>query len=254
MVRSGERCFHGYGDFGQVIAPDETELDLTQLPEISRILDREQPDLIINPAAYTAVDKAEDEPELALRVNGEGPGVIARWAALRNVPLIHFSTDYVFNGTGDQAWREDDKVQPLSVYGSSKLAGENAVRAAGGISLIIRTSWVYAARGANFLQAIARLARERKELRIVADQIGAPTSAAVIADGVIAMLSPGLINFAPAAPKPTALLISWRRAKPAGMALRQQLSMVSGSGTSRLRLNTFGRSRAQNIPLGDPSA
>ena len=119
--------------FGQIIAPNETELDLTQPVEISRILDQPAPDLIINPAAYTAVDKAEDEPELALRVNAEGPGVIARWAALRGVPLIHFSTDYVFNGAGDRAWREDDEVQPLSVYGSSKLAGENAVRAAGGI-------------------------------------------------------------------------------------------------------------------------
>ena len=181
--------------FGQVIAPNETELDLTQPVEISRILDQSSPDLIINPAAYTAVDKAEDEPELALRVNAEGPGVIARWAVLRGVPLIHFSTDYVFNGAGDRAWREDDEVQPLSVYGSSKLAGENAIRAAGGISLIIRTSWVYAARGANFLRAITRLARERKELRIVADQIGAPTSAAVISDGVIAMLSQGLDKF-----------------------------------------------------------
>ena len=154
-----------------------------------------KPDLIINPAAYTAVDKAEEEPELALRVNGEGPAVIARWAALHGVPFIHFSTDYVFNGTGDLAWREDDEAQPLSVYGSSKLAGENAVRAAGGTFLIVRTSWVYAAQGTNFLRAISRLARERKELRIVADQIGAPTSAAVIADGVTEMLSAGLDKF-----------------------------------------------------------
>ena len=117
--------------FGQVIAPNETEFDLAQPVEISRILDQASPDLIINPAAYTAVDKAEDEPELARRVNAEGPAVIARWAALRGVPLIHFSTDYVFNGAGERAWREDDEVQPLSVYGSSKLAGENAVRAAG---------------------------------------------------------------------------------------------------------------------------
>ena len=128
-------------------------------------------------------------------MNAEGPGVIARSAALRGVPLIHFSTDYVFNGAGQRAWREDDEVQPLSAYGSSKLAGEKAVRAAGGISLIIRTSWVYAARGANFLRAITRMARERKELRIVTDQIGAPTSAAVISDGVIKMLSGGLDQF-----------------------------------------------------------
>ena len=181
--------------FGLVMAPDEVEFNLAQPVEISGALDRLKPDLIINPAAYTAVDKAEDEPELALRVNGEAPAVIARWAARHNVPLIHFSTDYVFNGAGERGWREDDEVQPLSVYGSSKLAGENAVRAAGGTFLIIRTSWVYAAQGANFLRTISRLARERKELRIVADQIGAPTTAAVLADGVIAMLSSGLDTF-----------------------------------------------------------
>ncbi len=181
--------------FGSVIAPDEVELNLAQPIGISGLLEQINPDFIINPAAYTAVDKAEDEPDLALRINGEGPAVIAHWAALHNVPLIHFSTDYVFNGAGDRPWREDDEVQPLCVYGSTKLAGENAVRAAGGTSLVIRTSWVYAARGTNFLRAISRLARERKELRIVADQIGAPTSAAVIADGVIEMLSPGLDKF-----------------------------------------------------------
>jgi dTDP-4-dehydrorhamnose reductase len=181
--------------FGVVITPDEAELNLAQPIEITGVLDRLKPDLIINPAAYTAVDKAEDEPELALRVNGEGPAIIARWATLHNVPLVHFSTDYVFNGAGDQAWREDDEAEPLSVYGSSKLAGENAVRATGGTYLIIRTSWVYAAQGTNFLRAISRLARERKELRIVADQIGAPTSAAVIADGVTEMLSQGLDKF-----------------------------------------------------------
>src|SRR5579863_3987958 len=181
--------------FGSVIAPDEVELNLAQPLGISGLLERINPDFIINPAAYTAVDKAEDEPDLALRINGEGPAVIAHWAALHNVPLIHFSTDYVFNGAGDRPWREDDEVQPLSVYGSTKLAGENAVRAAGGTSLVIRTSWVYAAQGTNFLRAISRLAGERKELRIVADQIGAPTSAAVIADGVTEMLSPGLDKF-----------------------------------------------------------
>ena len=181
--------------FGLVMAPDEVEFNLAQPVEISGALDRLKPDLIINPAAYTAVDKAEDEPELALRVNGEAPAVIARWAARHNVPLIHFSTDYVFNGAGERGWREDDEGQPLSVYGSSKLAGENAIRAAGGTFLIIRTSWVYAAQGANFLRTISRLAQERKELRIVADQIGAPTTAAVLADSVIAMLSSGLDTF-----------------------------------------------------------
>ena len=126
-----------------------------------------------------------------MRVNGEAPGVIARWAAARGLPLIHFSTDYVFDGSGDRAWREDDAPQPLSAYGASKLAGENEIRAAGGAFLIVRSSWVYAATGKNFLRTISGLARERKELRIVADQIGAPTSAALIGDVVIGMLAGG---------------------------------------------------------------
>ena len=154
-------------------------------------LDELAPDLIINPAAYTAVDRAEDERELAFRINAEAPGAIARWAAARGVPLIHFSTDYVFDGSGERPWREDDRTGPLSAYGASKLAGEDAVRAAGGMHLIIRTSWVYAAKGANFLRTIVRLAAERKELRIVADQYGAPTSAEVIADAVAGIVAAG---------------------------------------------------------------
>ncbi len=150
-----------------VLAADRCVLDLAQPQAIGATLDRLMPDIIFNPAAYTAVDKAEDEPELALRVNAEAPGVMARWAAARDVPLIHFSTDYVFNGSGERAWREDDAPEPLSVYGATKLAGETAIRDAGGASLIVRTSWVYAAEGKNFLRTIARLARERAELRIV---------------------------------------------------------------------------------------
>ena len=133
-------------------------------------LDGFKPDLIINPAAYTAVDRAEDERELAFLVNAKGPETIAKWSARHRVPLIHFSTDYVFDGSDDKPWREDSPTGPLSVYGASKLAGELAIQAAGGPHLIVRTSWVYAANGANFLRTIARLAVERKELRIVADQ------------------------------------------------------------------------------------
>jgi dTDP-4-dehydrorhamnose reductase len=169
---------------GSIIAADRAMLDLARPDEMPAALDRIAPDLIINPAAYTAVDRAEDEVDLAFRVNAEAPGALARWAAGRGVPLIHFSTDYVFNGAGSRPWREDDPTGPLSVYGASKLAGEDAVRAAGGAHLVIRTSWVYAAQGANFLRTIARLARERPELRIVADQFGAPTSAGLIADAV----------------------------------------------------------------------
>jgi dTDP-4-dehydrorhamnose reductase len=169
----------------EVIAPQRAQFDLARPETLSGLLDDVKPDLIINPAAYTAVDRAEDEPELAYRINAEAPAAIARWAAQRHVPLLHFSTDYVFDGAGDKPWREDSPTAPLSVYGASKLAGEKAVRDAGGACLVVRTSWVYAATGANFLRTIVRLARERKELRIVADQIGAPTSARAIADAVV---------------------------------------------------------------------
>ncbi len=147
------------------------------------------PDLIVNPAAYTAVDRAEDERALAFLINAEAPGAIARWAARRGVPLVHFSTDYVFDGSGARPWREDDPTAPLSAYGASKLAGEDAIRATSGPHLIVRTSWVYAARGTNFLRTIARLARERGELRIVADQVGAPSSARLIANAVAAVVA-----------------------------------------------------------------
>jgi dTDP-4-dehydrorhamnose reductase len=199
----GGALVKSFGPESSVIAAGRDQLDLTRPAELAGALDRLAPDLIINPAAYTAVDRAEDERALAFRVNAEAPDAMARWAAARGIPLIHFSTDYVFDGSSDQPWREDDPTNPLSAYGASKLAGEAAIRAAGGPSLIVRTSWVYAARGANFLRTIARLARERKELRIVADQCGAPTSARLIADVVVAIVrdNPGALaeRFATAA-------------------------------------------------------
>jgi dTDP-4-dehydrorhamnose reductase len=179
------------GQIGEVLTPDRSILDLSRPLSLPPALDELSPDLIINPAAYTAVDLAEDERELAYLVNAEAPGNIARWASKRGVPMVHFSTDYVFNGSGDRPWREDDPTDPLSVYGASKLAGEVAVRDAAGSHLIIRTSWVFAARGKNFLTTIARLAIERPALRIVADQIGAPTSARSIAQAVISIISNG---------------------------------------------------------------
>jgi dTDP-4-dehydrorhamnose reductase len=174
---------------GTLVPADRTALDLTRPAEITTRLDALRPEVIVNPAAYTAVDRAEDERDLAFTVNGESPGVIARWAANRRVPLIHFSTDYVFDGSGTRPWREDDPTAPLSVYGASKLAGEQAVAAAGGAHLIVRTCWVYAARGTNFMRTIARLAREREELRIVADQFGAPTPAAWIAEATARIIA-----------------------------------------------------------------
>jgi dTDP-4-dehydrorhamnose reductase len=182
---------------GSLVAADRNRLDLARPERVASALDDIAPDLIVNPAAYTAVDRAEDERELAFRVNAEAPGAMARWAAHRGVPFIHFSTDYVFDGGGARPWREDDASGPLSAYGASKLAGEDAIRSAGGPHLVIRTSWVYAATGTNFLRTIARLARERDELRIVSDQIGAPTSAKLIADavaGIIETPRPSLIE------------------------------------------------------------
>jgi dTDP-4-dehydrorhamnose reductase len=176
---------------GTVLAADRSILDLTRPDAIAGILDRLEPSVIVNPAAYTAVDKAEDEPDLAMAVNAKAPAAIAQWAAGRGVPLVHFSTDYVFSGSGERPWREDDEPQPLGVYGASKLAGENEIRAAGGDFLILRTSWVYAAQGKNFPRTIARLAQERKELSIVADQIGAPTSAGLLADAVAGIIAGG---------------------------------------------------------------
>jgi dTDP-4-dehydrorhamnose reductase len=171
-----------------VIAADRSIIDLAQPKAIPTVLEQLNPELIINAAAYTAVDQAEDHRELAHVVNAVAPGVIAQWASAKGIPLIHFSTDYVFDGHGHVPWRENDATGPLSVYGQTKLDGENAVRAAGGVSLIVRTSWVYSATGKNFLRTIARLARERAQLRIVDDQIGAPTSAVLIADCLARML------------------------------------------------------------------
>lgn len=172
----------------QLITPQRVDFDLANPPMLKAVLDRLKPELIINPAAYTAVDRAEDESDLAFRVNAEAVSTIAEWAADHGVPLIHFSTDYVFDGSGDTPWREDSAIGPLSVYGASKLAGEKAIEKAGAPHLIVRTSWVYAAKGANFLRTIARLAGERKELRVVADQIGAPTSARSIAQSINSIL------------------------------------------------------------------
>ncbi len=180
----GGALLDAFGETVTVVPAARAALDLARTDAIASALDQIAPDLIINPAAYTAVDRAEDERDLAYLINGEAPGHIARWAAGRGVPLIHLSTDYVYDGSGEHPWREDDVTGPLSVYGASKLAGEDAIRAAKGPHLIMRTSWVYAAKGTNFLRTIARLAAERPELRIVADQVGAPTSARVIADGI----------------------------------------------------------------------
>ena len=167
---------------GEVVAVDRQALDLAK-PDAIRALIREiKPDLIVNPAAYTAVDKAESEPELAMAVNGIAPGIMAEEAKKLGAAMVHYSTDYVFDGTKTSPYTEIDLPNPGNVYGKTKLAGEQAIQAAGIPHLILRTSWVYGSRGRNFLLTILRLAQERDELKIVDDQIGAPTSSRMIAE------------------------------------------------------------------------
>lgn len=173
---------------GTVLVPEKAAFDFSYPDRLSQILDSLSPDLIINPAAYTAVDRAEDEVDLAFRVNAEAPKILARWAATNSVPIVHFSTDYVFDGAGQKPWHEDDPTCPLSVYGASKLAGEIGVREIGGVHLVVRTSWIFSSTGNNFLNTILRLAREQAELRIVSDQFGAPTSARSIAHGIMSII------------------------------------------------------------------
>jgi len=152
-------------------------------PESLRALVREvRPDVIVNAAAHTAVDKAESEPELVLAINGSAPGVLAEEAATSGAWLLHYSTDYIFDGSGDQPRSEDAPTGPLSVYGRTKLEGERAIRASGCRHLILRTSWVYGARGGNFARTMLRLAAERDRLSVIDDQIGAPTGADLLAD------------------------------------------------------------------------
>lgn len=155
---------------------------------LSALIARVAPDAVVNAAAYTAVDRAEDEPDAAFRANAEAPRAIAEACARHDALFVHYSTDYVFDGTATRPYREDDPTNPLGVYGASKLAGEQAIQASGARHMIFRTAWVYAAHGKNFLLTMLRLAKERDELRVVADQVGTPTSAALIADVTAAAL------------------------------------------------------------------
>lgn len=160
---------------GEVVAVGSAEMDLRKPDQVREVIRRVKPQLIINPAAYTAVDLAEKEPALAMAINGEAPAVMAEEARRLGAAMIHFSTDYVFDGSKTGAYVEADVPNPQNVYGQTKLAGEQALQASGVPCLIFRTSWVYGMRGKNFLLTILRLAQERDELRIVADQHGAPT-------------------------------------------------------------------------------
>lgn len=180
---------HGY-----VVAYSRSEADLSDLEGLRRLVCGAKPDVIVNAAAYTAVDKAESEKDLAFRINAEAPGVLAEETAKLGSLLVHYSTDYVFDGEKATAYSETDQASPQSVYGSSKLAGERAISKIGCKALIFRTSWVFGARGGNFVKTILRLAAERDSLTVVDDQFGSPTPAALIATvtGVaLAMLRQG---------------------------------------------------------------
>lgn len=170
-----------------VIPVGRPELDLAQPDGVRQALANAQPDCIVNAAAYTAVDKAETEPDLAMRINGEGAGAVAATAAALGVPLIQISTDYVFDGMAPRPWRESHATAPLSAYGRSKLAGEDAVMASGADWAILRTAWVYSPYGANFVKTMLRLAESRDEIGVVSDQLGSPTSALDLADTIIEM-------------------------------------------------------------------
>lgn len=177
------------GPLGLVIATDRTALDLAEADAIRRAVRDTKPDVIVNAAAYTAVDKAESERELAFAINATAVGVLAQEARSLGALLVHYSTDYVFDGTKAAPYVEDDAPNPINAYGQSKLAGEMAIRSSACRFLILRTSWVYAERGQNFLLGILRKARSAQELRVVADQIGAPTSARLVARATVATMA-----------------------------------------------------------------
>jgi dTDP-4-dehydrorhamnose reductase len=168
----------------ELIGLTRQDCDLTNPDQIRQVIDQHLPDLIINPAAYTKVDQAEDEPELAFQINRDAPKVMAEKAREYNIPLIHFSTDYVFDGDKEAAYVEDDPTHPLGVYGQSKCAGEEAIQEVGGLNYIFRTSWVYSNVGHNFYLTMKKLSQERDELKVVADQIGVPTSNQFIAEQI----------------------------------------------------------------------
>ena len=178
LGRELERSFAG---FGEVTAVGREGANLARGEELRALVRRVEPDFIVNAAAYTAVDRAESEPELAYAVNAEAPRILAEEALAHDALMIHYSTDYVFDGSKKEPWTETDPPQPLNVYGASKLAGERAIENTGARALIFRTSWVYGPKGKNFLFTMLRLARERDRLAIVDDQVGAPTTSMELA-------------------------------------------------------------------------
>lgn len=186
---------------GVILAPTRQELDLNNAQAVAAYLAEHSPALILNAAAYTAVDKAQEAPGLARRLNTELPAQLAEYAAHNGATLIHYSTDYVYSGDGDMPWQEDSDTGPLCVYGQTKLEGDQAIQASGCEHVIFRTSWVYAARGKNFLNTMLRLGRERDALKVVNDQVGVPTPARLISQVTLLAIErrmpTGLYHLAP---------------------------------------------------------
>lgn len=177
----GRELGRSFAGFGAITAADRATVDLASAEQIRAAVRRERPEVILNAAAYTAVDRAESEPELARAINAEAPGILAEEARKAGALLVHYSTDYVFDGSKRSAWTEEDLPHPLNEYGASKLAGEQAIQAVGGQYLMFRTSWVYGPHGKNFLLTMLRLGAERDKLAVVDDQVGAPTTAIELA-------------------------------------------------------------------------
>ena len=185
----GDELARALPALGEVVVPDRSSYDFTHPQTLRRIVEAARPDVVVSAAAYTAVDRAETESALAEAVNAEAPGHLAAAARDCGALLVHYSTDYVFDGMKADAYREDDAPNPLGVYGRTKLAGDDAIRSSGADHIIFRTSWVYSARGHNFLLTILKLGEEREQLRVVADQIGAPTWAREIAKATAAAVT-----------------------------------------------------------------
>lgn len=221
---------------GEVVPVSIDDLDLTDADATRALLDRVRPDVVVNPAAHTAVDKAESDPkegELARVLNAEVPGVLADWCKANGALLVHYSTDYVFDGQGERPWREDDQTAPLNHYGVTKRAGEQAIERSGCDHLILRTCWVYSLHGGNFLKTMVRLAASRDHLKVVADQYGVPTPASFIADVTAQLIRrrstdpklagwSGILNLAPAGET------TWHGYATTGLQALHRMTLAAG--------------------------
>jgi dTDP-4-dehydrorhamnose reductase len=214
----------------ELIAAGRPELDLAEPGSAAAAVRRIAPDVVVSAAAYTAVDQAEDEPDLANRINGEAPGELAAAACELGAPIIHLSTDYVFDGRNTESYVETDPVGPIGAYGRSKLLGEERVRAANPDHLILRTAWVYSPWGKNFIKTMMTLARTREELNVVGDQQGNPTSALDIADGLLAVLA------------------SWQGGERAGMGEIFHFAGCGDTNWCELAQATFDECRRLGLP------